>query len=293
MAWIDLPLVAALLVAGLYALGARNRLELVGRAPQRRRTAAFVASLVLTEAVLCPPVDRLADRSLALHMLQHVVLMSFVPLLVVLAAPWLVVWRGLPLELRRTLARGVMRLPALVRRGLRGCAAPWPAWLLINVDLALWHVPWLYDRTLQDGALHDLEHASFLLLGILFWLPVVDSPPLHARLDDLRGALYVTAGAATGWILALVLAFAAKPLYPAYAALAHRAGGVSALGDQQLAAGVMIGIGAIPYSIAIFVLLYRWLDDSATRRARPARRPAAARQAARADRLIKPGVKPG
>jgi cytochrome c oxidase assembly factor CtaG len=262
--WLQPPLVATIVFAALYLLGARRRRIVVGRRPAYElwRAASFAGALVLAVLVLCPPFDRLADESLGLHMLQHVVLMSFVAPLAVLAAPWLTVWRGLPLALRRPLARGVVALPAIVRRGLRGCASPWPAWLLINVDIGIWHVPWLYDLTLSNEAVHDVEHLSFLLFGILFWLPVLESPPLHARLDELRGALYVTAGAAPGWILALVLALATRPLYPAYAALPHRWAGLSALGDQQLAAGMMIGIGAIPFTVAVFVLLYRWLDET-------------------------------
>jgi putative membrane protein len=271
--WLQAPLLANLVFAVLYGLGARRRRLILGRPPphERWRAASFVASLLLAEAVLCPPFDRIADESLSGHMLQHVVLMSFVPPLLVLAAPWLTVWRGLPLVLRRPLARGVMGLPSVVRRGLRGCIAPWPAWLLINVDMAIWHVPQLYDLTLRSAAVHDLEHATFLVFGVLFWITVLESPPVHARLDELRSALYVTAGATTGWILALVLAFAPRPLYPAYAALPHRLAGLSALGDQQLAAGVMIGIGSIPFSIALFVYLYRWLDEEKPARSRQRR----------------------
>jgi len=195
------------------------------------------------------------------HMLQHVVLMTIVPPLVVLAAPWLTMWRAVPLEARRSLARGVLGLPAVARRGLHGLVAPLPAWLLINVDLGIWHVPWLYDLTLRNAVVHGVEHASFLVLGTLFWIPILDSPPLHARLGQLQRAVYATAGAATGWVLALVLAFATTPLYPAYAALPRRLGDLSALGDQQLAAGVMLGIGSIPFTIAVFVFIYRWLDE--------------------------------
>jgi hypothetical protein len=58
------------------------------------------------------------------------------------------------------------------------------------------------------------------------------------------------------------------PLYPAYAAIAHRAGGISALGDQELAAGVMIGIGGIPFALAVFIQIYQWLDEERPPRAR-------------------------
>lgn len=248
MSWPALAAVTAL-VAVLYARGLRRR--------SPWRMASFAGGTALLVLVLSPPFDRAADTSLTVHMLQHVVLVSFVPPLVVLAAPWLPLWRGLPLGLRRAVARRLLALRPLLR-----LAEPWPAWLLINVDLAVWHVPALYDLTLRSEPAHALEHATFLVFGVLFWLAVIDSPPFHARLDELRRALYVTAGAATGWLLALVLTFDPTPLYGAYAALPHRWGGFSALADQQLAAGVMIGIGAIPYTIAVFVHLYRWLDES-------------------------------
>jgi len=240
----------------LYVLGSRR---LVRPRDRWRRAGSFALSLALVELVLNAPFDSWADTSLAAHMLQHVVLMSFVPPLAVLAAPWVPIWRGLPLRLRRPLAHGVVALPGVVKRALRGCVSPAPAFLLVTVDLGVWHVPSLYDLTLRNEAVHDLEHLSFLVFGIFFWIPVLDSPPLHRRLDDLRAAFYVTAGAATGWVLGVVLALATSPLYPAYAELPRRLGGISAVADQQLAAGVMIGLGAIPPSLAVFVLLYRWL----------------------------------
>ncbi len=263
--WVLDPSLLSVLVvvsALLYAVGLRRRLATGRRRPELiRRTALFAVALVSIDLVLSPGFDRLAEQSLTMHMVQHVVLMTIVPPLIVLAAPWLTIWRAVPLDARRSLAHGVVALPAGVRRGLRGLVAPLPAFLLINIDLAVWHVPWLYDLTLSNTVVHSVEHASFLVFGTLFWIPIVDSPPLRARLGWLQRAGYATAGAATGWVLALVLAFAATPLYPAYAALSHRLAGISALADQQLAAGVMLGIGSIPYTVAVFVFIYRWLDE--------------------------------
>jgi len=64
-----------------------------------------------------------------------------------------------------------------------------------------------------------------------------------------------------GWLLALPMAFAGKPWYAHYAELRHRPGAISALADQYLAAGVMWVPASIPWSIAIFVLIYVWLSD--------------------------------
>jgi putative membrane protein len=266
------PLTAPLLVVLLYTLGVRRRIRLVGRVdPEWRwRGACFVAGVASIALVLSPAFHRWADELLWVHMLQHVVLMSFAPPLIVLGAPWIPVWRGLPLGVRRPLARFVVGLPRVVRSGFRGLRNPYVAFVLASVVLAVWHLPAVYDLTLRSNAVHFTEHALFVTVGVLFWLQVLDSPPLHPRLTALWRAGYATAGAATGWVLALVLAFASTPIYPAYASLAHRPGGISALGDQELAAGVMIGIGAIPFSVAVFVLVYQWLDEE--RQPRPRRR---------------------
>ena len=200
--------------------------------------------------------DRYADTSLAAHMLEHVVLMTYVPLALVLGSPWTSLWRGLPLRLRRKLARRLLGLAPLGR--------PWPAFLLLTVDLAVWHVPTVYDATLRSSALHASEHASYLVFGTLFWLPVLGSPPLRPQLRGPAAAGYVLAGAVAGWILALLLTFAGSPLYPAYAALPHRAFGLSPLADQQLAGGIMLAIGGLPLTTAVIVLLYRWLDETTT-----------------------------
>lgn len=194
----------------------------------------LAGAVVLAVLVQIPPCERLAQESLGAHMLQHVVLMSFVPPLLVLGRP----------------------------RALRLNVEPWSAWLGIAVVMGIWHIPWLYDLTLRHVALHAAEHVSFLAFGTLFWIPV-----LCGRLDDLRSVVYVVAGSIPGWILALVLTFAQHPLYPAYVALPHRLGGLSALSDQQVAAGVMVAIGSIPFAIAVFVYLYRWLGSERSSRA--------------------------
>jgi putative membrane protein len=264
-------LVVSAVAIALYAFGSRRRVRLVGAAdPEWRwRSACGLAGIASIVFVLGPQFDRWADELLWAHMLQHVVLMAVAPPLIVLAAPWMPTWRGIPLSIRRPLARGVMALPRVVRAGFRALRSPIPVFVLVNLDMGVWHVPQLYDLTLRSESVHYLEHALFFGLGLVFWLQVIDSPPLHPRLEGLWRVGYTVAASAAGWLLALVLALDPSPLYGAYAALAHRPGGLSALGDQELAAGVMLGIGSIPYAIAVFCDIYKWLDDE---RPRPSRR---------------------
>ena len=66
--------------------------------------------------------------------------------------------------------------------------------------------------------------------------------------------------------LAVVIATAPAPLYTHYAVLASRPWGLSALADQQLAAGVMWVPGSVPWTVIALVCAYSWLDPRARRR---------------------------
>ena len=73
-----------------------------------------------------------------------------------------------------------------------------------------------------------------------------------------------------------MLAFYPTPLYSAYAELSSRPGGISALGDQRLAAGVMWVPGSIPFALAILFDVYRLLGRSGAAQRRLAPRQAEA-----------------
>ncbi|MGZ6695901.1 MAG: cytochrome c oxidase assembly protein [Solirubrobacteraceae bacterium] len=265
------PLLYAVAAALLYARGSRRHVRITASAGRlrahRHRTWAFYAALVALVAALDSPIDDLAAKLFWVHMVQHLLLMMVAAPLLVLAAPWTPLWRGVSLSVRRRVASAYVRSPAWRRLGAAGrrVAAPAAAWVIFNVDLCAWHVPALYGLTLRNQLVHEVEHVSFLVLGVLFWAQVLDSPPLRARLDPFRRVAYVTLAAVVAWLLAVVLALARSPLYPAYAALPSRPGGLSAGADQQLAAGIMWGPGSIPYALFVFVALYRWLapHDSA------------------------------
>ncbi|HEX8714879.1 MAG TPA: cytochrome c oxidase assembly protein, partial [Solirubrobacteraceae bacterium] len=91
---------------------------------------------------------------------------------------------------------------------------------------------------------------------------VVDSPPVRARLDYALRAVYLTGALLVSWVLAIVLALQPHALYSLYAHEASRPGGISALTDQQLAAGVMWVPGSITFVIVIFAYVHRWLTPA-------------------------------
>jgi putative membrane protein len=264
--WTGGPALAWVLgAATLYLLGGRGRRP--PRAADRWRAAAFFAGLAAILAALDSPLDELADELFWAHMVQHVLLIGVAPPLLALARPWTRMWRGVPAGLRRPASRALTSSPRWAP--LRGLAAflggGLVSWLIFNLDFVAWHLPVLYDAALRSDAVHACEHFVFFATALLFWTRVIYSPPWRSRLGEPAKLAYLGATLLVGWVLAIVLALAASPLYAAYAEQSSRPGGISALTDQQLAAGVMWVPAALPYTIAIAAIAYRLLGSREAR----------------------------
>lgn len=149
------------------------------------RATAFAAGLLLALAAVASPLDRLgADGLLTAHVAQHIVLGD-------LAAPLLVL--GLPEPARRTLRRWLGRL-AERGRGSSLVAArllsPAGALLLWALATYVWFLPPLHRAAVPSGALHVLDHLSFLGFGLLIWLGAFDPrPTVSPRRGLFRGGL--------------------------------------------------------------------------------------------------------
>jgi len=253
------PLPTVALVAALYAIGWRKRA--VRRREARLQAALFAAGLGTLVLAFASPLASLDEDLFWAHMTQHVLLLAVAPPLILLGRPWSTTWRAFPLCLRRAAAHRVLRASrsASVRTAWRTLTAPIIGLGLFCGTLAFWHLPGLYDLTLRSSAAHELEHALFLATGLLLWSQLIDSPPLRSRLAYPARAVYATVAMVAGSLLAIVLAVAAEPLYAPYAEAASRPGGISALADQQLAAGIMWVPGSIPFAAAVLVFVDRWL----------------------------------
>jgi|SRR5579862_20614 len=260
----QLPAVLVGIVFALHVLGERRAVALTGR-PRRRearqRAVTFYAALFIILVALESPIDSLSDQLFWVHMIQHLLLLVAAAPLIVISRPWMSIWRPLPLGLRRRVARtaACARYLAPGRALLRLLAMPVAAWCAFNVNLVIWHLPGPYDLTLRSAAVHVLEHTSFLAFGILFWAQVAACPPARTTLTYGRRIALLAASAIPNIGLSIFLAFAQHPLYSHYAELAHRPGGITALADQQIGAGLMWTVGDLPFAIAIGLLIQRWL----------------------------------
>ena len=252
------PVLAAAVAALLFAqavvrLRRRGRADLAGW----DRVALFTAGLGVTLFALVGPLDNLADEKLlSAHMAQHVLIGDLGPALMVTAlrGPLLVFF--LPAPILAPLARN-----ARVRAVFGTLLKPRVAFSLWAANLAIWHVPYIYDLALAHQNLHNFEHACWVFCGFLVWTLLVD-PGSHRRLTVGGRVALAASMFAAGMILSDVLIFTFTPLYPFY----HGAYGISALLDQQLAGIVMTVEQLVTLGICVALLLRpRW---SRSRRAR-------------------------
>jgi cytochrome c oxidase assembly factor CtaG len=259
---VDPQLVLIVVAGALYALGNRHTLTPAGRRDaQRMRAVCFYAALAVLAIALASPLDAISEQLFWAHMVQHVLLMLVAAPLLVMARPWIRIWRALPRDARRSLAWAPGRAPAWapLRALARWLGRPVPALVLFCTTLLAWHVPPLFDATLRSEPVHALEHTMFFLAALLFWKNVIDSPPLRAPLTPPQRIGYTIVATVASWLLALVLAVAPEPLYAHYAHELSRPGGISALADQQLAAGIMWVPGSVAFVLVLFVHVHRWL----------------------------------
>ena len=194
---------------------------------------------------LVSPLDELGDSYLfSAHMVQHLFLTIVGSPLLVLGTPgWLV--------------EPLLRKPVVFRIA-RVLTFPALAFVLYNFDFWLWHVPILYNATLENQNIHILEHVTFIVFGVIYWWPVFSPSALLPRLSMGGQVLYLFLSGMPTVALGAGLTFF-PPLYAPYLA-APRIWGLSAATDQQLGGLIMWVPGNIVYILIASVLFIRWMQ---------------------------------
>src|ERR1700686_2030102 len=251
------PIVGAVTAAYLYWRGRRTASAALGRGTGwDHGDSAFALGVGALLLALVSPISYFDTTLQWDHMVQHVLLLLVAPPLILLADPFRTAWAGyLAAQGRPIAVEGTW--PARVMRVLHaGPRAATVVVLAFSVDLLVWHVPPIYNATLRIASVHDLEHLTFLVVGLLFWDQVISPVMTTGRLSLLGRSVVVLLGMFVSWGLAVVIGYATHPLY----AYPSPSGGLSLLADQEIAAGVMWVPGGTPFLIALLYLGIRWFE---------------------------------
>lgn len=201
------------------------------------RAASFLVGVFLIWLAIGSPLALLDEQSLTIHMVQHLLLMTIAPPLILLGAPVMPMLHGLPQGFVQSVLGPFFRWPLVQSIG-RVASQPAVCWLAAAAALVGWHVPAVFNLALQSEVWHVAEHTSFLAAGFLFWWPVIQpwpSVPVWPRWAIL---LYLFSATLPCDILSAYLTFCERVVYPAYLS-APRLFGWSALEDQECAGALM------------------------------------------------------
>jgi putative membrane protein len=229
-------LVVLILVSFLFMRGWRRIRGASVIAIPTWRAASFLFGVSLIWAALGSPLGTFDHDLLTVHMIQHLLLMTFAPALILLGEPLLAFWHGLPRFGQEMV--GLLYQLSFVQRFARTVTRPSLCWTVSALTLLAWHVPVLFMLGMHSEVWHSVEQASFLVAGFLFWWPVVQAWPRNGTGPQWSTLLYLFLATLPCDILSGFLVFSDQVAYPVYFSM-PRHFGFSVLEDQQCAAALM------------------------------------------------------
>jgi len=255
--WSPLPLLGIAVVAWCYLMGwlrlrGRGRPDLASLP----RAAAFAAGLAVIGLALMSPLDHIGEEYLlSAHMTQHMLIGDVGPLLLMAGVMGPLALFVVPLPLLRALCR------PRPRAVLRVLGRPWVAFVAWSVVMCGWHVPYAYDRALENPFVHDLEHLTMIAAGLGIWMHILGNVP-RIRMSHARRAGYAFGLFLVGMVVSEVL-FLRDPLYSVYVDQPVRLLGLSPGADQIRASLIMASEQMLTLLTAAALLMWSHVDGVA------------------------------
>lgn len=171
-----LPFVVTVWAAGLYLIGVRVLANRGDRWPLGRTLAFVVGGMGSFYVATASGLGAYDTTLLSVHMVQHMILGMVVPLFLALGAPVTLALRTLPGKPRAGL---LVVLHSKLAKVLT--FAPLTLALYVISPWALYFTGW-YEATLHSAYQHNMMHLHLVLVGSLFFWPLMGIDPLSGRI---------------------------------------------------------------------------------------------------------------
>jgi putative membrane protein len=268
------------LTAGLYVWGV---VKLLGRGDRWPvgRTVVFLLGLGALGVATISGIEAYDDTLLSVHMIQHMILSMVAPILLALGAPVTLALRTASPGPRRVLLRVLHSGAAKV------LTFPLITFGLFVVSPFVLYFSGLYRATLEYGWLHDLVHLHFVVVGCLFFWPLIGIDPLPGRMSYPLRALLMFLSTPFHTVLGLTIMQSEELLggdwYPSLGLTWS-----NAFDDQRLAGGILWAGGEFIAVGMLGALVFQWMraSEKEARRIDRALDRAEAEEAAAAERAV-------
>ena len=229
-------------LATWYVVSVR-RLAKKGRHWSRWRTASFVGATVLVIVAVQSGLAAYDDQVFAAHVVQHLLLMNFAPILYALSAP---VTLALQASDRRTQQRllKVLHYPVVEL-----VTNPVVVVFTAYATMIVYFLTPFYNLSLEHPLLHDLTHLHFLVSGCLFWWLVVGRDPSRWRLSYPAKLGILAIGIPVTAVLGVSLTGARVSIAPLFHTLA----------DTQRGGSILWVAGEVTTFVAMAFIVYHWM----------------------------------
>lgn len=140
------------------------------------------------------------------------------------------------------------------------------ALFVANATFWVWHLPSLYNLTLENEVVHIIEHLLFIITGTMLWWPVFKPIP-EGRLSSLSAIIYMGIAAFVSTILGIIFTVSETPYYECYAHPEDELGalkmireewGLDQIADQQLGGAIMWEPAGAIFLWAMMVIVVDW-----------------------------------
>ena len=261
-----LPLALIALSGAVYLLGAWT-LQRRGDRWSGWRTLSFtVGGLGSLLVATCSSLATYDEVLLSMHMAQHMVLTMVAPVFLALGAPVTLALRTLPQAPRRRL------LTLLHSRVAAVLAFPPVAFVFFVASPWVLYFSGWYEATLRSALLHNLLHLHFVLVGCLFFWPLLGLDPVPGRVAYPFRLLTVFATLPFHAFLGVTIMSTHKLLAGDWYRSVGRTWPPTPVDDQHLAGQILWGSGDAVGLLIFAVLFVQWVRQSRSEAAREDRR---------------------
>ena len=251
-----LPMILLLVTAALYLYGVHVLRRRGDKWPVGRTVSFVVLGLGSLGVALFSFLGAYDTVLFWVHMVQHMLLNLIAPVFLVFGAPVTLLLRTLPKQPKTLLLK-------LLHSGLAKVLLfpPLTTLLMVGSPFVLYLTGW-YDLTLRNDLAHDTLHLWLLLLGCLFFFPLLGVDPVPLKMPyPIRMLLFFLTmpfHAFLGVIIMSSTQLIAEEWYLSF----ERSWGLSPLEDQTWAGALMWATGDLTMLAAMSTIFIQWIRDS-------------------------------
>lgn len=202
------------------------------------------------------------------HMMQHMMLLSVLPIFIVLGSPVTLALRAIPRRQDGTSGPRELLMAVLHARWAQFFTHPVVAALHVPVSMAIFYLTPLFELAMRSHVLHVLMMVHFFLVGYLFTNVVIGTDPGPQRpFFPLRLALLLPS-MVFHTFFGLFLLSSTSPLGGAFFTGMDHLPWTDPVTDQQVGGAVSWAMGELPALVLAMIVATRWTthDERAQRR---------------------------